>query len=434
MTGSSSTDPTGSRRARTDLVAPQRFWVFAVEHDSAQLTWKQMGPGEVTIATGAVTTTVNADGGPGSVVLRGLEPATRYSLRVRGSTAAVPDRGLRRRFSTLPRPPGEELFRFATVSDLHLGETHFGYFGTMEEQPKPIDPYPVRAFRSALVEAHNWGAQLLVVKGDCTNDSRIDEWEVFGKLLAESGLPWHAVPGNHDTRPVRRELTPSEKFWNLARGGVLIKWFGRHPERTGRPVTSLEGFRHVGYEPPQPVSTVDVEGLRIVLADTTTRAFHLGSLREVTGAIVDAVADAASVGIPSFVAAHHYPMPLPVPHFWPPGLPADEAGTFFPRLAAAAKRPGSNRPSVLYSAGHAHRHRKYERAGVTCTEVGSPKDYPGTWAGYIVFETGITQVVRRVAAPDMLRWNDFSGGAAFGLWKLWSPGLRPHRCFHHPWD
>jgi hypothetical protein len=71
---------------------------------------------------------------------------------------------------------------------------------------------------------------------------------------------------------------------------------------------------------------------------------------------------------------------------------------------------------------------------VVCTEVGSPKDFPGTWAGYIVHETGISQVVRRVAAPDVLAWTDYSGRAALGLWQLWSPGLRPHRCFHHEWD
>ena len=126
-------------------------------------------------------------------------------------------------------------------------------------------------------------------------------------------------------------------------------------------------------------------------------------------------------------------MPLSAPYFWPPGVPANEADPFFSDLASAATRPGAPGPSAFFTAGHTHRHRRYPRSGVVCTEVGSPKDYPGTWAGYIVYESGITQVVRRVSAPDVLRWTDFSGGAALGIWKLWSPGLRDHRCFHHAW-
>ncbi|MBI2704204.1 MAG: metallophosphoesterase [Actinobacteria bacterium] len=376
--------------------------------------------------------TMTTDGGPGSVLVRGLEPATRHTVVIRGRRAGVPPQGLRRTVTTLPRPAGPELFRFATVSDLHLGETTFGYFGTMEEAPRHPDPHPVRAVRSALHDLSEWGAQLVVVKGDCTNDSRLDEWDLFGKLLAESGLPWEALPGNHDNRPVNRDRTLRHELYWLLRGGLIIRLFAKNPPRTGRPVTSLDGFHRLGYEPPQPVSAVDVDGLRIVLADTS-EGFHVGAVRHAASDIVDAAADASRDRTPVFIAAHHYPMPLSIPHFWPPGVPADEADPFFQRLAAAATRRGASGPSAFYTAGHTHRHRRYERSAVVCTEVGSPKDYPGTWAGYIVYETGITQVVRRVSAPDVLRWTDYSGNAALGLWKWWSPGLRSHRCFYHQW-
>jgi predicted phosphodiesterase len=287
--------------------------------------------------------------------------------------------------------------------------------------------------RAALRDINEWGAELLLVKGDCTNDGRINEWEQFGKLLAEAGLPWEGVPGNHDNRPVDRTRTPTQKLLWLVQGGAIRRLLNGPPDAKSPAVTPLEGFRSIGYEPPQPVHTIDVEGLRIVLADTSKTTFHVGGVKHAADDIHQAAADAARAGVPVFVAAHHYPMPMSIPHFWPPGVPAEEAEPFFTRLAAAATRPGAHLPSAFYTAGHTHRHRRYLRSGIVCTEVGSPKDYPGTWAAYTVYEGGITQVVWRVSAPDVLRWTDYSAGAAFGGWGLWSPGLRSHRCFHHAW-
>ena len=40
------------------------------------------------------------------------------------------------------------------------------------------------------------------------------------------------------------------------------------------------------------------------------------------------------------------------------------------------------------------------------TEVGSTKDHPGTWAGYLVYEGGIVQTVRRIMDPTALAWTE----------------------------
>ena len=45
----------------------------------------------------------------------------------------------------------------------------------------------------------------------------------------------------------------------------------------------------------------------------------------------------------------------------------------------------------------------------------------------------IRQVVRRVAAPDLLRWTDHSARAAGGAWGVWAPGRLGDRCFSHTW-
>jgi hypothetical protein len=399
-------------------VSGPAFEVFATTPTSMQLTWRRLGPGPVRLGCGSRSVTVEGDGGPGAVTFDGLSPDTAHPITVDGRPAG--------RATTLPTPPGRELFRFATISDLHLGETRFGYFGTMRERPQPLVPYSIRATRAALDEIVAWGAQLVVVKGDCTHDSRIDEWATFGSLMADSGLPFEAMPGNHDNRPLDRQRSRLGRVVHLAQGGLVKRVLNGPARPSGRAVSPIDGFRSIGYEPPQPVLTRDVDGLRIALIDTTRIGKHLGTVAVGADAVLDAAADARRDGRGMFVAGHHYPMPRSIPHFWPPGMPANDVGSFFTRLAGA-------NPAAFYTAGHTHRHRRYDRAGVCCTEVGSPKDYPGTWAGYLVYESGITQIVWRVAAPDVIPWTEHSRRAAFGLWGRWSPGQRSHRCFHHPW-
>jgi hypothetical protein len=64
------------------------------------------------------------------------------------------------------------------------------------------------------------------------------------------------------------------------------------------------------------------------------------------------------------------------------------------------------------------------------TEVGSPKDYPGTWAGYVVHEGGIRQVVRRVAAPEVIRWTESTDGPCSGVGPVVT--RHPRRPVHQP--
>ena len=77
-------------------------------------------------------TTVSDDGAvfhDGDRVLRhdGLEPDTEYELE-----------GVA--FRTLPRPPGERLATFATVNDVHFGETECGVIEGSRSAPssRPI--------------------------------------------------------------------------------------------------------------------------------------------------------------------------------------------------------------------------------------------------------------------------------------------------------
>ena len=90
-------------------------------------------------------------------------------------------------------------------------------------------------------------------------------------------------------------------------------------------------------------------------------------------------------------------------------------------------------PALIVTSGHSHRHRKRLIDGVPHVEVGSVKDYPGVWAGYAVHETGVRQVVRRVAPGDCLEWTDRTRRVMLGAWQAFSPGTLAERCFVHRW-
>lgn len=359
--------------------------VFAVEDHSAQLTWRRMAPGAVRITCGPVDVTLESDGGPGVVDLDGLSAGTSYDAVVtsRDGRATVSLR-------TLASPPGEELVRFATMSDLHLGATAFGVRKTMVEPPGTID-HPIRCASAALADLTRWGAQHLVVKGDLVDRNEDRAWGLAADLLGTATIPWDVVPGNHDIA---------------------------HGEPDPFVVARRHGIRLV-----EEVETRDLPGIRLVLMNSAIEGVDTGRWTHLIDGSVAAVAQTEG---PAMLLVHHHPQRAPLPTQFPPGIDSISARRLLRAVRAA-------NPAVIGSSGHTHRHRRHLDAGVRWSEVGSTKDFPGVWAGYVVHEGGIRQVVRRVSPPDCLRWLDRTRNAAAGVWGLWSPGRLSDRCFTHAW-
>src|SRR5204863_4877612 len=116
-----------------------------------------------------------------------------YTVLAGGKTIA--------RFRTLTPPPGPELGRFATISDIHLGERHFGAVLKMSERDHPPVGYPSRCAIAAVREALAWGATTIVVKGDLTWSCRARQFELVAEALADAPRPVPVLLGNHDVRP-----------------------------------------------------------------------------------------------------------------------------------------------------------------------------------------------------------------------------------------
>lgn len=371
--------------------APRGLRVFAVGTDWAQVTWRALGPGAVTLRVGDRSLALAADGGPGAATLHGLHPDTRHDLEVAGPGLGRHARvALRAR--TLRRPRGRLLHRIATISDIHLGSLATGYFHTIIEKPEPDVPHPLRCFRAAVEEATAWGADALVLKGDVVDASTPETWRQAGEVLAGVAAPVHVLPGNHEWSR-RGEIDPVEAVAALG----------------------LDLARHVTW--------TDLPGVRLVLVDTTVPGSDWGSLSR---AVEEVARVAGDTDHPVLVAMHHQPMRFRVPTYLPPGVPGPEARRFLSALGRA-------NPRALVTSGHTHRHRRRRHGPVTVSEVGSPQDFPGTWAGYEIFEHGLVQSVHRIERPDCIRWNDYTRRAAAGVWQLWSPGRLDDRCFTLSW-
>lgn len=368
---------------------PSPLGVWAVEDRAVQLTWGWLPEGPVELESDTAATVVTHPGGPGGAVLEGLSAGRCHTIRVRwdGGQGTL-------RATTLLPPPGELLARIATVSDLHLGASHFGALRTLHEGPDPDGgPHPWRCAVSALDEARAWGAELVVLKGDLAHHRRAEDLGQLAALVDRfQDLDLLLIPGNHDVDD---------------------------GSATALPAVGARGLRYR-----QEVASVALPGLHVVAADTTIAGQGRGTLAR-TGD--DVVAAAGAAGGPVLVALHHQLQRYRLPTHWPPGISGAEAGPWLDRLARA-------NPDTVVTTGHSHRNRARRHGPIVITEVGSTKDWPGVWAGYAVHEGGIRQVVRRVQAPGAIAWTEHSRRALLGVWSWWAAGDLDQRCLVVPWS
>ena len=257
-------------------------------------------------------------------------------------------------------------------------------------EPDDVEPYPARCLRAALHEATQWGAQSVVFKGDLADHGFVEEFAWFASLVNDSGVEAHAILGNHDIR--------------------------------NEDVDGIAELRSHGLHVADAPEAIDVAGLRIILMPSA-RGYHGGHWEEHADA---AIALAAQADGPVFVATHHYPHRFPIKLKMPSGVAHAEATPFLDELDRVA--PGS-----LVACGHTHRHHRRHYKSLLITEIGSPKDYPGVWAGYVVYEGGITQTVHKIQEPSARAWLDRTGNTLFGIWRLWAPGMPTHRNWTWKW-
>jgi len=367
----------------------QRVSVFAVEPTSIQIVWGSLARGAATLTWNGGRLEFQSTGGPGGLTVDELDPATTFDfvMQLDGQIVAETTG------TTMADDLGAELARFATMSDLHLGTARFGLTSRMTEPGVPVErAHPVRCAEAAVAEALEWGAQRIVIKGDVTHASHAHSWTLAGDVFGACPVPVDMIPGNHD----RCLASTVDPYHEAARFGATMH---------------------------RDVSVVDIDGLRIVFVDSTVSGIDIGVWRPHRSAMRDAVAEAEG---PAMIVVHHQPQSTPWPMYLPRGIPSIAANPIIANLRRA-------NPKVIGTSGHTHRNRSRFINGVRWTEVGSTKDYPGVWAGYVVHERGIRQVVKRIVDPSCITWTEYTRRAVLGAWGAWSPGTLEQRSFSHPW-
>lgn len=357
-----------------------------------QIVWGDLPAGEISaeaIGPGpSVVRRAAHPGGPGAIELHGLLPDSAYEIAVSvGNTS----RQLTAR--TLAPPPGPELHRFATISDLHLGSDHFGASKHMTDRSQHPDPFALRSASDAIDAAVAWGAEHIIIKGDAAHHGRSEDFDLLGRLVdRHATVSFALLPGNHDT------------------------------DQRSIPLPRAVGERALRYEPH--VSHLDRPGVRIVLGNTTIPGEGPGTLATVGDDLLTAAAEADGPGV--FVAVHQQLQTSDPNRYWPPGIPSNQSDTFLDQL-------DQRRPGAVVTSGHTHRNRSRHHGSVLVTEVAATHHWPGVWAGYVVHEGGIRQVVRRIVGSEIIEWHEYSKNAVGSLWGRYAPGRLDQRCLVHHW-
>lgn len=315
---------------------------------------------------------VVAHDGPTVHRYEGLTPATAYEWDGLSAT-------------TLPAPKGELLGTFATVNDVHFGETQAGLIdgaGEAFSVPEGTTPYPLLMNTDAATEMAELNPLAVLVKGDLTTDGSADQLGEFEATYRPTfGDRLHFIRGNHESY---------------------------HRVHTGP-----------SYE------RVELPGLLAIMVDTSRDGHPNGDLSAEQLERLDD--EAADSDVPVLIFGHH--------HIWLPGEDVRD-DKFFGIVPTASERLqaviAQHRNIRGYFAGHTHRNRRrfVDATGdVPYVEVASTKDFPGGWAEYRIHEGTVVQVFRRVSTPRALAWTDRTRAMFGGIYPAYSFGNLDDRCF-----
>ena len=263
-------------------------------------------------------------------------------------------------------PPGEVLFRFGILSDLHFGSRSDAHA------------------EAAISDLNDSGAELVIQLGDITDHGNKDEYGSATNALERLQMPVVTMMGNHDVFSIAEERLSGREYYEAS--------FGRAPDGV---VLDHKGFRFAVLD------SVEHSSSPIPAFDFVTGSFiegHGGAIvrGSLTTAQHDLLADIAAPGsAPTFLFLHHPPQPFTG---FPPvlfGLRDADSG----RLHATID--SGNVWGVF--AGHTHRNaRTRDFDGVPAQEVAMPRDYPFGYALVDVSRDGYAFRFVQLSDRDLL--------------------------------
>lgn len=290
-------------------------------------------------------------------------------------------------FSTLP-DLGRTLSSFATVNDVHFGETVCGQMDGTDAGPvfsvgPDETPYPEVMNAAAIAEIAALAPDQVLVKGDLTNGGTLAEYQRFLDFYGGAfGDRLHHIRGNHDAYHSEEIRCENRK-------------------------------------------RIDLPGVVLATIDTVRPASAGGTVYDEDLEWLDALA--ADATHPVLVFGHH--------HVWDPATSYRSEDYFGIQPGESEKLIDlvARRPAIRgYFAGHTHRNRvRYfpQTGAVPWVEVGCVKDFPGNWAEYQVCEQGILQITHRISSPAALAWSEQTRRMFNGTYCDYAFGQLSDRCY-----
>ena len=266
------------------------------------------------------------------------------------------------------QPPGEVVFRFGILGDLHIGSER-----------------AEAAASAAVDELNGSGAELVIQLGDITDQGNREEFDDAARILGKLDMPLVTMLGNHDVFSRGEGRLSGHEYYTPS--------FGREPDGV---MLEHKGFRfavldsaELGASPFAPFNL-----LTGTFVDGPGGAVVRGALTDPQHEILAEVA--APGGAPTFMFLHHPPQPFTS---FPPvifGLRDEDSG----RLHATAE--SGNVWGVF--AGHTHRNARARHYGtVPVQEVAIPRDFPFGYALVDVAEAGYSYRFLQLSDQDLVR-------------------------------
>ena len=338
---------------------------------------------EATVRLNGSVREINKQPGTRLVRIDDLEAATEYDIEIEsGGGVAEKNRYFPGTVRTLEAPSATQVASLATMNDLHFGETRMGGRLTDDHEYGEAEPgfpvvrdtdydTPYAEFMNAdaIAEINRLDVDCTIIKGDIADRGLPEQFETAANAFAAFEKPHHPFLGNHDYLQ-RRE-------------GVEVDAYG------------ILGAQ------PAPRS-FELAGWLLVLLDTTIPGEHHGAFGpERQEWLADTLSEGRRRKQPTLLFTHHQPVPPEHRSSYPNaiGMDPSDSVALFDLLADAPDVKG-----MLIGHTHRNRIRRYAATGkLPFVEVNNPKDYPGGFGHYRLFEDGsFRQEVRRTPSPRAL--------------------------------
>ncbi|MDQ3646624.1 MAG: metallophosphoesterase [Actinomycetota bacterium] len=410
--------------------APVNVELANVSDTSFIVTWLTCSGGKPAEADSTVTYSP-LEGGDAKVVtgasnafhyvrVKGLKPGTRYRYTVTSDgISGAPSTFNPGAFTTLTPPGGKELFRFAVMADIHLGETVSGLATSSPQELPPgyrsDKPYPAAMAEAAVAGVNSEDVGLTLLPADNSSHGELHDLEDAHEILGGLDAGYMIARGAHD-RPNQYKEAGAECG---ADGDCFRKVF--RPD-----VTAQADPQHL-YEA---VGLKKWVFINLDSADLSTGTGQLSAdqLEWLKGRLDKAKKQKR----PAVIFFHHPVAEYSSTFAFPPavfGVNQADAQSFLSLIGDYDVRLVIN----------SHTHRNWiayspHTGRMPIVEVAGTKEYPGGYSLFRVFEGGFIREWIPIDCPFCNAWRETTRGEYFSLYPLYTFGSLRERSFVHRFD